>query len=73
MTEKQKDQFNEMLETLRAIANGYLSPGKLRKQSGKWGLEPDEALEMSYENMQNDAKNCIKGIRYIKDATRKHA
>lgn len=42
----------------------YDSPAKLKRSSGKdWGLEYVEALEMAYENIQQDARRAIKGKR----------
>ena len=43
------------------------TPKQLRRDSEKdWGLDYDEALEMAYENIQNDAATAVKGIRAIK-------
>jgi hypothetical protein len=45
-----------------------LSPEKLRKNSEKqYGLDYEEALEMSYDNIQNRAKFALKGIKPIPD------
>ncbi|MGF7026310.1 hypothetical protein [Sphingobacterium sp. HSC-15S19] len=66
ITEKQKAQFNLMLEALKAI-KAYQSPSKLRKESEKdWGLEYEEALEMSYENIQTTATLACKNIKPLK-------
>jgi len=66
ITEKQKAQFNLMLEALKAI-KAYQSPSKLRKESEKdWGLEYEEALEMSYENIQATATMACKNIKPLK-------
>ncbi|WP_346236728.1 hypothetical protein ABDK00_014150 [Niabella insulamsoli] len=63
ITEKQKAQFNRMLQALQRI-KAYQSPDRLRKNSDKdWGLEYEEALEMAYENMQTDASNGCKSVR----------
>lgn len=65
MTPKQKEHFNRMLNTLKTIKE-YQSAEKLRKDSEKdWGLDYTEALEMSYENIQTEAKFCIKSIKPI--------
>lgn len=66
ITEKQKSQFNQMLNALKTIGQ-YQSPDKLRKDSSKdWGLDYPEALEMSYENIQETAKTASKNIRPLK-------
>ncbi|WP_333862586.1 hypothetical protein [Sphingobacterium sp.] len=66
ITEKQKAQFNLMLEALKAI-KAYQSPSKLRKDSEKdCGLEYEEALEMSYENIQATATLACKNIKPLK-------
>jgi len=66
MTPKQKKNYNKMVSSLKAIKN-YQTPSQLRKNSGKdWGLEYTEALEMSYENIQEEAKYALKGVSIIK-------
>lgn len=66
ITERQKQQFNQMLESLKRIKT-YQSPSQLRKDSEKdWGLDYEEALEMSYENIQAEASYSCKGIKPIK-------
>ncbi len=67
MTDKQKEQFNLMLDALKDIGKGYYTPDQLRKESKKdWGLSYQEALEMSYENIQHTANAVVKGIKKIK-------
>ncbi|MBX7174956.1 MAG: hypothetical protein K1X72_28525 [Pyrinomonadaceae bacterium] len=67
ITEKQKEQFNQMLFTLKTISKSYMTPEKLRKESMKtFGLDYEEALEMAYENIQWDAKKVCAGIKTIK-------
>lgn len=66
MTDKQKQQFNSMHEALRRITK-YDSVERLRNESeNDYGLEFEEAIEMAYENMQNEAVAAIHGIRKIK-------
>ena len=66
MTPKQKLQFNKMLHTLQQIGKGYQTPSQLKKESNKdWGLDYEEALEMSYENIQTAAKIASKGVKPI--------
>lgn len=50
-------------DTLKRIA-AYQSPERLRRASEKhWGLPYEEALQYSYENIQQEAKNATKGKR----------
>ena len=45
----------------------YQSPDQLRRNSRKdWGCEYEEAIEYSYENIQQEAKDAIKGVRVPK-------
>jgi len=67
MTDKQKQQFNNMRSALILIRRGYETPSQLKKRSGyKYGLDYEEALEMSYENMQCTAGLAVKGVKEIK-------
>jgi len=64
MTPKETTQFNGMLYALMKISRRYLTPKQLSKGSMRmYGLGYLEALEMSYENIQLEAKNAIKGIK----------
>jgi len=66
MTNKQQEQFNNMLGTLKKIAQEYQTPDQLRRNSkNQFGLDYEEALEMAYENIQNEARCCAKGIRKV--------
>lgn len=66
ITERQKQQFNKMLDTLRRIKY-YQSTSQLRRDSEKdWGLEYTDALEMAYENIQQEASISCKGIKPLK-------
>lgn len=67
MTPKQKENYNRMLHALKTIT-AYQTPDYLRKHSFRdWGLDdPNEAIEMAYENIQQMAKDASKGIREIK-------
>ena len=49
---------------LRRIARGYRTPKHLRRTCERdFGLEYVEALEMAYENIQEDAAKALKGVR----------
>lgn len=59
-----QEQFNRMLFTLRKIAKEYMTSEQLRAKSEKmYGLEFEECIEMVYDNIQEDAKFAIKGIK----------
>lgn len=63
ITEKQKRQFNIMLNALKTI-KAYSSPREIRKDSLKdWGLDFEEAIEMAYENMQGEACRGCKNVK----------
>lgn len=72
ITQKQAEQFNIMLETLRRIAGTskntrYMTPDQLRRDAERnTGLDFEEEIEMAYENMQSDAKQTSSGIKPIK-------
>lgn len=66
ITEKQAQSFNRMLLALNKISKGYQTPQQLRKGSkGDFGLDFEEAIEMAYENIQNDAKSASKGVKHL--------
>lgn len=66
ITQKQKQQFNAMLNTLRRISKNYQTPEKMRRDSEKdWGLNFEEAIEMAYENIQSEAKWASKNVKEI--------
>lgn len=66
ITEKQAAQFNSMVDVLNKISKSYYTPTQLRKNSEKvFGLEFEECIEMTYENIQTDALCCVKGIKKI--------
>lgn len=67
ITKAQATQFNMMRHTLIKISKEYQTPKQLRRDSeGQYGLDFEEAIEMSYENIQNEASFCVKGIRELK-------
>ncbi|WP_186095650.1 hypothetical protein [Burkholderia gladioli] len=52
---------------LKVIATAYQTPAQIRRTSEKkWGLPYCEALEYAYENIQQEARNAIKGVRIPK-------
>lgn len=65
ITEKKARQYNTMLTGLQTIRS-YDSIEKIRRESkGDYGLEYVTALEMSYENVINDARHTAKGLTFI--------
>ncbi len=66
MTPKQKQQFNIMRDTLIRISKGYQTPKQMRRECEKGnGLDFAEMIEMVYENVQDDARFAVKGVRPI--------
>jgi hypothetical protein len=58
-----KADAQRMYDTLKRIA-AYQPPDKLRKQAGKfYSLDGEEVIEMAYENVLQEAKNAIRGMR----------
>ena len=54
--------------SLRRIAD-YVDADKLRKGRARdFGLTPDEAIEMAYDNVLWEARNAIRGVRIKKPA-----
>lgn len=69
MTNKQNAQFNNMRRALLTISKEYCTPAQLRKEAkGAYGIDYEEALEMAYENIQAEAKNALKGTKYIEQS-----
>lgn len=66
MTEKQKNQFNDMLGSLLEISKGFCNPRELKKEAKEAGISYEEYMEMAYENIQELAKRTAKGIKVIK-------
>lgn len=62
-----KDLVIAKLYTVLKRITLYDSPARLRKNSDKhWGLAYEEALEYAYENVRQEAKNAIRGVRLPK-------
>jgi hypothetical protein len=61
MNERHYAQMFLALERIKL----YQSPERLRKRSAKdWGLDdPNEAIEMAYENVLQEAKNGLRGVK----------
>ena len=62
MTKKQAKQFCQMAKALSRIKL-YMTPAQIRKDcKGGFGPGYEEYLEMSYENIQIEAKGGMEGI-----------
>lgn len=57
------EQHLTMYDTLKRISKDYMTPAQIRRDADKTGLDVEEYLEMSYENIQAEAKAAIKGMR----------
>jgi hypothetical protein len=71
--------FIKMYEALKEIAR-YQTPEQLQRDSKKdWGLDYEESLAMAYDNIQQTAKDAVKGISMkrvvtqLKPATTPHS
>ena len=65
MTAKEKQNYNRMREALIRITK-YQTPDRMRRDSEKdWGVSFEEAIEMAYENIQQEAKVGVKGVRAL--------
>lgn len=63
------EQAQRYYDALLKISREFYSADRLMKTSERlYGLSPEEALVMAYENMQNAAKIAIKGRRRPKGA-----
>lgn len=70
MTKLQAQQFARMYHALSTIARDFQTPSQLQRNSEKqYGLQYEEALEMSYENIQSRAAAAIKCVRLPKEVT----
>ena len=52
-----------MFDTLKRISRDYMTPAQIRRDADNAGLDVEEYLEMSYENIQSEAKAAVKGLR----------
>ena len=66
MTPGQAESFNRMREALRSIRDDYLSPEKIKATSfEEYGLEPEIAIEYAYDNIQEIARQAVRGVRPV--------
>lgn len=58
------EQFNRMRAVLILIGREYRTPEYLRKNAERdYGIDYHQALEMAYENIQETAREAVKGVR----------
>lgn len=58
--------YNSMLSTLQRIAKEYETTTELEKSCwDNWWCEYTEAVELAYENIQEEAKQVIKWVKSI--------
>ncbi len=70
MTAKERKDYNQMKRALARIKM-YQSTNALRRDSVKdWWLDYEDALEMAYENVLNEAKQGLKGVKNLKEETK---
>ena len=68
MTKAEKRKYMQMWRALKIIARDYQTPAQIKRSAGKeYGLEYEESLEMSYENIQQVAKNGLKRVSPLKE------
>lgn len=64
---KEQETIIRLYDALRVITK-YQTPDQLRRRSEKmYGLSYEEALEYAYENVQQTAKDAIRGVRLPKE------
>lgn len=69
MTDREQQKFNQMYEALLRISKGYVSVAQVPRNADRIGLTPEEFMEYAYENIQQEAKNGLHGIRRPKSMT----
>lgn len=57
------DREQRLFDALKRIA-AYMTPDQLRRKSERlYGLGYEEVLEMTYENVLQEARNATRGMR----------
>lgn len=69
MTKKESERYEHMYLALRRIAKGYVSTEQVDRNAERLGLSPHEYIEFAYENIQQEAKNGLRGVRLPKTVT----
>lgn len=56
-------QFNQMRDALNKIANDFFTAEEILGNSmEEYGLEPQEAIQYAYANIQQIAKEAVQGV-----------
>lgn len=64
MNQKELADYERMRLTLKRIATGYMTLKKIERDAEKRiGLSYKEVLEMAYENIRDDAREAVRGVR----------
>ena len=69
MTKKEEAKFEQMYLALRRIAKGYVTVEQMPRNALRLGLSQQEFMEFAYENIQQEAKNGLRGVRLPKSVT----
>jgi hypothetical protein len=62
MTNKLSNE-QRYFDALKRIAKDFQTSDQIRRYAGQYGCDHIDELEMSYENMQQMARNIIRGQR----------
>ena len=62
MTKKEAEHYEQMYLALRRIAKGYVTVEQMPRNAERLGLSQQEFMEFAYENIQQEAKNGLRGV-----------
>lgn len=63
MTPRELAKMQRLYDALKRITK-YATPDQLRREArGAYGLDSGEAIEMAYENVIEEAKRAVKGMK----------
>lgn len=65
MTEKQRLKYNRMRNALIVIYREYMTPDQIHREADKNRIDYDEELRMSYENIQQTARDAVRNVQAI--------
>ncbi|TRM53252.1 hypothetical protein YH64_009125 [Achromobacter sp. LC458] len=64
MSQKERTDYERMRLALKRIATGYMTLKQIERDAEKRiGLSYGEVLEMAYENIRDDAREAVRGVR----------
>ena len=67
MNRDKTQQFNRMYRALEQIVKHYAGVDEMEELAEDVGLDTDEYLAMSYENIQGAALRAIQGVELIQE------